>query len=148
MRASAVQLPLPRAGKVLSAAAFMADMKASLRAMVEGSGLSRPHFVDAMNEYARLADRSLGATPFISPATFDKLLSDEERGQLPTLWQLEVMTRVSRSLAAHACWLALHDCGLMDIDARLKVEFAELELEKTAKAKRRKALKARLMENA
>lgn len=146
MHVSPVQMPLPMGRKILSAAAFLADMKESLRSLVDDSGYSRAQFVDAMNEYARLADRSQGKTPFISPATLDKLLSDEERGQLPTLWQLEVMCRVAMSLSVHECWLSLHGCGVMDEAARMKVEFAEIELEKADRARRHKSLKKRLLE--
>lgn len=141
-----VQLTLPQGRKVLSAAAFVADMKAALRALVEESGLSRDSFVDAMNEYARLADRSQGKMPFISRPTLDKLLSDEDRGQLPTLWQLEVMCRVAESLAVHERWLSLHDCGVMDATACDKVRYAEETLKKKAEAKTYKSLERKLLE--
>lgn len=146
MRDYPVQLPLPQGRRVLSAAAFVADMKSALRSLVDGSGLSRDEFVDAINEYARLADRSQGKTPFISRATMDKLLADEERAQLPTLWQLEVMTRVAESLAVHECWLSLHDCGVMDATACDKVKYAEETLKKKAEAKSYKSLERKLLE--
>lgn len=131
-----VQIPLPKARKILSFAAFVADIKQSMRDMVAATGISRAQFVDRMNEYARLADKSQGDAAFISETTLEKILADEKRGQLPTLWTLEVMCRVAESLLPHECWLDMHDCGVMDEKARMKVEFAEEELQREARAKR------------
>lgn len=138
MNKSVVQIPLPRARKVIAAAAFAADMKEALRALVAGSGFSREHFADAMNDYARLAGRGKeeGKAPLISVAKLEKLLADEERGQLPTIWEMEVMCRVAESLAPHECWLAMHDCGVMDEKAWLKVKLAKLDEERKALMKR------------
>lgn len=141
-----VQIPLPKARNVLSFAAYVADMKKAMRDMVAATDISRAQFVDLMNEYARLADKSQGKASFISEATFDKLLSGEERGQLPNIWTLEVMCRVADSLAPHTCWLAMYDCGVMDETARMKLEFAEEELQREARAKRHRSLKKKLLE--
>jgi len=148
MNTSFVQLSLPRTQKIISAAAFAADMKESLRMLVARTGLSRDHFTDAMNEYARLAGRGKdeGKAPMMSVAKLEKLLSDEERGQLPNIWELEVMARVAGSLAVHEGWLEMHGCWVMDERSRKKMAYGEIVLQREKNVAECKALKKQILE--
>lgn len=135
--------------RILSSGGFVAGMKAAMRQVVDTSGLSRDHVIDAMNDIVRATGKGLcKGSKFISLATLEKWLSDEERGQLPDLWGLHVLILACGSrLHPLEVWLSFFGCSVLDEAGRDKLEFAEMELEREPREKRRKALKAKLMEN-
>ena len=150
MMASPIQLSLfdDKSRKVLSSVGFVAGMKAAMRAIVDASGLSRSQVADAMNEIVRLSGKGLcKGSKFISVPTLEKWLADEERGQLPDMWGLHVlMLACGGKLQPLEVWLAFFGCGILDEVGRKKLELAELELEREPREKRRRKLKAELME--
>ena len=135
--------------RLLSAGGFVAGMKAALRKIVDDSGLSRDQTVDAMNDIVRATGKGLcKGNKFIKLATLEKWLADEERGQLPDLWGMHVLMLACGSrLHPLEVWLAFFDCAVLDEAGRDKLEFAEMELERESRDKRRRELKAKLMEN-
>lgn len=134
--------------KLLSSVGFVAGMKAAMRAIVDASGLSRDQVVDAMNDIVRLTGKGLcKGNKFISLPTLEKWLADEECGQLPELWGLHVLILATgNKLHPLETWLAFFGCGILDETGRKKLELAELELEREPREKRRRKLKAELME--
>ena len=126
--------------QILSAAGFVASMKAAMRRMLDGSGLSRAQVVDVMNDISKAAGRGRK----YSVATLEKWAADEERGQLPNLWDFEVLQLATGSRQGLEAWLALHGLGIMDEAARKKVAFAELEIEREANRQRRQELKKQI----
>lgn len=135
--------------RIISSGGFVAGMKAAMRKVVDTSGLSRDHVIDAMNDIVRATGKGLcKGSKFISLSTLEKWLADEERGQLPDLWGLHVLVLATGSnLAPLETWLAFFGCSVLDEAGRDKLEFAEMELEREPREKRRRALKAKLMEN-
>lgn len=133
--------------QVLSAGGFVAGMKAALRKIVEDSGLSREQLVDEMNSIVRLTGKGLcKGSKFIKLATLEKWLADEERGQLPDLWGMHVLIiACGNRLYPLDVWSAFFGCSILDEAGRDKLEFAEIELERGHREKRRKELKAKLM---
>ena len=135
--------------RILSAGGFLAGMKAALRTIVNESGLSREQVIDIMNDVVRATGKGLcKGNKFIKLATLEKWLADEERGQLPDLWGMHVLMLACGSrLHPLEVWLAFFDCGVLDETGRDKLELIELELERERHEKRRRALKAKLMES-
>lgn len=150
MPKSPVQLSLfdEPSRKLLSSVGFVAAMKATMRGIVEASGLSRDQVVDAMNDLVRISGKGLcKGSKFISLPTLEKWLADEERAQLPDLWGLHVLILATGNrLQPLEAWLALFGCGILDETGRKKLELAELELEREPREKLRRKLKAELME--
>jgi hypothetical protein len=148
MPQAAKQLSLFAASRreVLASGGFVAGMKAAMRGIVEASGKSRDQLVVDMNEIVRATGKGLcKGTKYISAATLDKWLASEERGQLPDLWGLHVlMLATGNRLHPLEAWLAFFGCGVLDEVGRKKLEYAEIELERETKEKRRRALKAEL----
>jgi hypothetical protein len=134
--------------QILAAGGFVAGMKAAMRAIVAESGMSRDHVIDAMNDIVRATGKGLcKGSKFIKIDTLEKWLACEERAQLPDLWGLHVLMLVTGSkLHPLEVWAALFDCALLDSAGRDKLEFAELELERESRDKRRRELKSRLLE--
>ena len=134
--------------KVLSSVGFVAAMKATMRGIVDASGLSREQVVDAMNDLVRISGKGLcKGSKLISLPTLEKWLADEDRGQLPDLWGLHILILATGSrLQPLEAWLALFGCGILDEVGRKKLELAELELEREPRERRRRKLKAELME--
>lgn len=135
--------------RILSSGGFVAGMKAAMRKVVDSSGLSRDHVIDAMNDIVRATGKGLcKGSKFITLPTLEKWLADEERGQLPDLWGMHVLILACGSrLHPLEVWLSFFDCGVLDEAGRDKVELADLEIEREGRDKRRRALKAKLMEN-
>lgn len=153
MTPSPVQLSLfdETSRKVLSSVGFVAGMKAAMRGMVEASGMSRDQVVDAMNGLVRISSKGrkglCKGSKFISLSVLEKWLGDEDRAQLPDLWGLHILILATGNrLLPLEAWLALFGCGVLDEASRKKLEFAELELERESRDKRRRKLKAELME--
>jgi hypothetical protein len=150
MPQTAMQLSLFAAGRceVIASAGFVAGMKAAMRSIVEASGKSRDHVVDEMNRIVAATGKGLcKGTKHISTATLEKWLADEERGQLPDLWGLHVlMLATGNRLRPLETWLMYFDCSILDALGRKKLEFADLELGREPLEKRRRKLKAELME--
>ena len=134
--------------RIISSAGFVAAMKAAMRDIVEESGKSRDQVVDEMNRIVGLTGKGLcKGCKEISRATLEKWLADEERGQLPDLWGLHVlMLATGNNLQPLDVWLHIFECGIVDAVGRKKLEFAELELGREPMEKRRRKLKAELLE--
>ena len=149
MPAGPVQMSLfdERSRQALAAGGFVAGMKAAMRRAVEGSGLSRPQVVDAMNDIVRLTGGKglCKGSKFLSLDTFEKWLASEERGQLPDLWGLHVLMLATGKTPMEV-WAQLFDCSLLDAEGRKKLELMELELELDAKSQRRRQLRRELRE--
>ena len=128
--------------RILAAAGFMASMKAAMRRMLDDCRLSRAQVVDVMNTISKAAGRGKK----YSVPTLEKWVADEERGQLPNLWDFEVLQLATQSRHGLEAWLALHGLSIMDDEARKKVAFAELEMDREDNRKRRNELKAQLKE--
>lgn len=135
--------------KILSSGGFVAGMKSALRKIVDDSGLSREQTVDAMNDIVRATGKGLcKGSKFITLSTLEKWLADEGRGQLPDLWGMHVlMLACGGRMHPLEVWLAFFDCGVLDEAGRQKLEFAEIELEREGREKRRRELKAKLLES-
>jgi hypothetical protein len=148
MPQTAKQLSLFAASRreVIASGGFVAGMKAAMRHIVDASGKSRDHVVDAMNEIVRATGKGLcKGTKYISTATLEKWLASEERGQLPDLWGLHVlMLATGNRLQPLETWLEFYGCSVLDAVGKEKLEYAELELDREVKEKRRRALKAKL----
>jgi len=134
--------------EVLASGGFVAGMKAAMRGIIEGSGKSRDQVVDAMNDVVRATGKGLcKGSRHISRDTLEKWLACEERGQLPDLWGLHVLIMATGNrLAPLETWLSFFDCAVLDAFGQKKLEYAELELERDPKERRRRKLKAELME--
>jgi hypothetical protein len=134
--------------QIMSSAGFVAGMKAAMRAIVEASGKSRDQVVDEMNRIAGVTGKGLcKGSKHISLDTLEKWLASEERGQLPDLWGLHVLILATGNrLHPLEAWLNIFDCGVLDAFGRMKLEYAELELEREPMEKRRRKLKAALTE--
>jgi hypothetical protein len=148
MLQAAKQLSLFHARReVVASSGFVAGMKAAMRRIVEASGKSRDHVVDAMNEIVRATGKGLcKGSKYISLPTLEKWLADEERGQLPDVWGLHVlMLATGNRLQPLETWLALFDCSILDEVGRKKLKFAELELKKESEDALRRSLKKELM---
>ena len=132
--------------RIISSAGFVAGMKAAMRAAVEASGKSRDHVVDEMNRIVSYSSKGLcKGSKKISLDTLEKWLADAERGQLPDLWGLHVLLLATgNNLRPLDVWLSFFDCGVLDAFGRKKLEYAELELERVPKEKRRRKLKEEL----
>lgn len=134
--------------QILSTGGFVAGMKAAMRNTVDASGLSREQVVDAMNEIVRATGKGLcKGSKLIKLPTLEKWLADEERGQLPDLWGMHVLILACGShLHPFTVWLSFFNCGVLDERGREKIELAELEIEHNSRERRRRELKAKLME--
>lgn len=134
---------------IVSSAGFVAGMKTAMRQLVDESGLSRDQVVDAMNAIVRATGKGLcKGSKFITLPTLEKWLGDEPRGQLPDLWGMHVLMLACQwGMRPLEVWLAFFGCSVLDAAGREKMELAELELEKTRRDKRRRELKAKLLES-
>jgi hypothetical protein len=134
--------------RIISSAGFVAGMKAAMRGVVEASGKSRDQVVDEMNRIVGLTGKGLcKGSKNISRDTLEKWLADAERGQLPDLWGLHVLILATGNrLHPLEVWLNFFDCSLLDAFGRKKLEYAELELTREPMEKRRRRLKAELLE--
>ena len=121
---------------------FVASMKGTIRRMLEQSGFSRAQFVDRMNAISK----GIGKGKKYTLATLEKWAADGERGQLPNLLDFEIIQLAAGSMLGLETWLAMQGFGLMDEEARMKVELAEIELARPDIDKRRRQLKERLTE--
>ena len=150
MRPAPGQLPLfdEISQRIMPSAGFVAGMKAAMRGIVEASGKSRDQVVDEMNRIVGLSGKGLcKGTKKISRDTLEKWLADPERGQLPDLWGLHVlMLATGNRLQPLEVWLNVFNCGVLDSVGRKKIEYAENELKRESVTKRRRSLKAELLE--
>ncbi len=148
MRPASGQLSLfgDNSQRIMSSAGFVAGMKAAMRGIVEASGKSRDHIVDEMNRIVAVTGKGLcKGTKNISRDTLEKWLASEERGQLPDLWGLHVLIMAAgNNLQPLETWLMFFDCSVLDAVGRKKLEFADLELDREPKERRRRKLKAEL----
>lgn len=150
MRSSPVQLSLfsDLNHRILASGGFVAGMKAAMREIVDASGLSRDHVIDAMNDIVRATGKGLcKGSKFISLSSLEKWLADEERGQLPDLWGMHVLLLATGSnLTPLEAWLSFFGCSILDETGKDKLEFAEMEIDRERRERRRKELKTKLME--
>ena len=150
MATSQLQLPYfdDLMSGLLDAHEFVTSMKMAMRVAVEQSGMSREQIVDRMNAIVRIADKGLcKGSRFITLSVFEKWLGDEKRGELPNLYGFHILIlATSKNTHPFRVWLQMYGCDVLTTEGKKKLELAELEITRSATEKRRRKLKAELME--
>lgn len=131
--------------ELLSGGGYIAVMKAAMRRAAAECSLSRAQIVDKMNTLAGGRALTQGNKREISQDTFDKWMADEERGQMPSGFALDVFMRAVGSLAPLEAWLGLYGCAVLTAKGKKTLEYAELVLEEKCKAKRKRRLEDELL---
>jgi hypothetical protein len=126
------------------AAGLMPGIKASMRASIEESGLSRAQILDKMNTLALAAGVKLtsGNSKDLKMATFEKWLNPADRDHIPGILALNVFCRAVGSVAPIAAQIRLHGFDVMGSEDLLHRDYGRACLAEREARKKKRQLEA------
>ena len=128
------------------AAGLIPGLKATMRACVEESGMSRPQVLDKMNDLASSAGVKLcsGNSRELKIATFEKWLNPSDHDHIPGILALNVFCRAVGSLAPLSAQIRLHGYDVMGSKDLLHRDYGRACLDEREARKRKRQLEAKV----